>query len=448
MIAKIPLKHSRGRFGFLLASLFVLIMTRYAFQINIPRVLFLLIIGVIVMLGDRNEIVAMCIACIPMHESVDFFYAMVICMAVYVVKYMNRIRLKINTFLLVLVIIVWELLHSFSTDFSIVYFLAAIIPFIVLAIFISTDAEELDYPFIVRVFAWTVFAISLTLLVRVLYFSDFNIALALAGLQRMGSDDHSNIQDVVVSGGQIHPNSLGIIAVLASTGLMQLRNKRVSKTSDMVLMCIILVFAALGTSRTYLVCLLLMIVLLILSENGGITKKIRLVTSLAGILIVGVVAFSIVFPETFTYFIDRFSESDLSSGRGVLMKDYHAFIVNNLNVMFFGIGLQDYGDRLVYTYNVSFVVPHNSIQEIIVAWGIPGLIIFMVQFIIMYYNSFQRNRQQGLINWIPLIIIFIKGMAGQTLTSSYTMLALSFAYLSLCANLKPTIKTDEMNIIK
>ena len=340
------------------------------------------------------------------------------------------------------------MLHSFSTDFSIVYFLAAVIPFIVLAIFISTDAEELDYPFIVRVFAWTVFAISLTLLVRVLYFSDFNIALALAGLQRMGSDDHSNIQDVVVSGGQIHPNSLGIITVLASAGLMQLRNKRVSKMSDMVLMCIILVFAALGSSRTYLVCLLLMIVLLIFSENGGIIKKIRLVTSLAGILIVGVVAFAIVFPETFTYFIERFSESDLSGGRGVLMKDYHAFIVNNFKVMFFGIGLQDYGDRLVYTYNASVNVPHNSIQEIIVAWGIPGLIIFMVQFIIMYYNSFQRNRQQGLINWIPFIIIFIKGMVGQTFTSSYTMLALSFAYLSLCANLKPTIKTDEMNIIK
>jgi hypothetical protein len=37
-----------------------------------------------------------------------------------------------------------------------------------------------------------------------------------------------------------------------------------------------------------------------------------------------------------------------------------------------------------------------------------------------------------IINYIPLIVIITKSMAGQLLTSGYSIVALAFAYLSLC----------------
>ena len=441
MIEKIR-ENTRLHFWCLLGILLLMIMTRYAFQIDIPRVFFLLVIGLIAIWGDQSEIIAICMCFIPMHESIDFFYALVICCAVYVFKYHKKIRLGTQV-VLVLIVVIWELLHCFSTAFSVRLLLVYVIPFIVLAIFMFSNLSDLDYPFIVRALAWSTLAISLMLFIRVLYFSRFNILIALAGLQRLGSDVHSGINDVTVSGGQINPNSLGIIGVLASTGLMQLRAMNASKKVDMVLMCIILVLAALGTSRTYLACLALMIILLVISEKGNIRKKIRLVLALTAAVAVVVVALAVFFPNSFEHFVGRFSVKDITTGRDDLMVKYHNFIVSNPNVMFFGIGLQDWGERLVYHYRVSSNVPHNSIQEIIVAWGLPGLAIFIALFFTVYQLSARRNKNQKLLNWIPLIIILFKSMAGQILTSSYTMLALSFAFLSLCQDFTPNTQLSK-----
>ena len=429
-------KRSHTRFVWLLGLLILLIMVRYAFQIDIPRVVFLGIIGLIALLGERDEIVAMCMCCIPMHESIDFFYALVICGVVYVFKYHKQLRIGVSV-PLVLLIVVWELLHCLETSFDVVMFLASIIPFVVLAILMASDAENRDYPFVVRAFAWTTLGITLVLFIRVLYFADFNIPKAIAGLQRLGSDQYSNIENVTVKGGQVHPNSLGIITVLASTGLMQLRSMKVGKKIDMLLMCTMLIFAALSTSRTYLACLAIMILLLIFAEPGGIKKKLRLISVLCVAIAAAVLAFAVIFPKSYAYFVGRFMVSDITTGRDDLMVRYNQFIIDNPKVMLFGVGLQDFGNRLINVFRVAKNGPHNSIQEMIIAWGIPGLILFGVLIFMMFRSSYYRNRKQSLINWIPLIIILFKGLAGQIITSAYTMLALSFAYLSLCMDMTP-----------
>ena len=445
MMAKVQNMNRRGRFWVLLGLLLALIMMRYALQIDIPRILFLAIVGLIAFWGDRDEIIAVCISLIPMHASLDFFYALVLCSVVYIFKFHRQIRFGLNV-LLVLLVAVWELLHCFSTSFSIVSFLTCVIPFIFLAILIASDVEKVNYHFIIRAFIWSIFGVSLMLFIRVLYFADFNITYALAGLQRIGSDSHSNIQNVEIVGGQINSNSLGIITVLASTSLMQLRSIRKIEKFDVIIMCITLVLAALGASRTYLLCLVLMSVLLIFSEKGGFYKKIRLLWVLCFTITLVTILFVVLFPDTFAYYVGRFSDSDITSERKTLMALYHKFIVDNPRVLFFGIGLQNYGERLVYSYKVAFNAPHNSIQEIIIAWGIPGLILFAIQFFNMYLASSRKNRNQSLINWIPLIIILFKGLAGQTLTSPYTMLALSLAYLSLCQDFSGTKGSDEVSL--
>lgn len=428
------MKKDRRRFWCLLGLLLLLTMVRYALQIDIPRFVFLVVIGVIAIFGDRDEIIAMCICCIPLHESIDFFYALVICVGVYIVKFFRQIRLGTNL-VLVLLIMAWELLHCFRTQFDAVAFLASVIPFIVLAVMMASDVENLDYALVVRAFAWATLGVILVMFIRVLYFSGFNILRALADLQRLGSDEHSNIQGVTVSGGQVNSNTLGIIAVLASTGLMQLRHRAQGRKSDLVLMCVMLVFASLGASRTYLACLAMMIVLLIFAEKGGVAKKLRLFGLLLLAVAVAVAALAIFFPDNLAYYISRFDISDITTGRDRIMMLYHRFILDNPDVMFFGIGLQDFGNRLVNVYRVSNHVPHNSLQELVVAWGIPGILLFAVLFFDMYRTSRQHNKNLVLINWIPLIIILFKSLAGQMLNSAYTMLAFSYAYLSLCTDM-------------
>ena len=430
---------SHKRFWYLLGLLFLLILTRYALQIDIPRLAFLLVIAVIVLMGDQNEIIAMCTCFLPLHESIDFFYALVIAVGVYIFKYHRRIHLGTNILLVVLVI-VWELIHCFRETFSAVEFLTYIIPFLVLVVVMASNAEELDYPFIVRAFSWAVLGTSLVMLLRVLYFSNFNFSVAVANLQRMGSDLHSDIEDVTILGGIINPNSLGVIAVLTASGIMQLRSAKASRRGDMILMCAILVLAALGTSRTYIVCLTLMLFLLILAERGGVKRKLRLIGTLCLAIAIAAIAMAVIFPDTFEFFISRFFVSDITTGRDDLMILYHRFIMENKNVLFFGVGLQSFGNRLTNYYRVANNVPHNFLQEIVLAWGIPGIILFVALFLIMFRSAYQKNRHLRLINWIPLIILVAKSMAGQMLTSAYTMLALCYAYLSLCTDFSPKDK--------
>lgn len=441
----IPVKNRHRRFACMLGCLLMLIMIRYSFQIDLPRVFFLAVIGLIVLLGSREEIAAMIVCCIPLHESIDFFYALVICTAVYVFKSHRQIRLGTNV-LLVLVILVWELLHCLNGSFSVMTYITNIVPFVVLAVLMASDAEDLDYPFIARAFAWVTLGVSITLFVKVLFFANFNIPMALAGLQRLGSDQHSSIENVKVAGGQINPNTLGIVTVLASAGLMQIRSMGLGKRRDMVLMCVLIVFAALGTSRTYLACLVFLVFLLILAERGGAGKKIRAFAFLGAAMAAAVAAMAILFPESFAYYLSRFSVRDITTGRDMLMLRYHRFIVENPKVMLFGIGLQDFGDRLIHFYRVAENVPHNSIQELVIAWGIPGAFLFAAVFVSMYLDASRRNRNGTLLNSIPLLIILFKGMAGQMLNSSYTMLAFSFAYLSLCEDMRRRTDQDRYHI--
>lgn len=431
--ACIPRNHHR-RFVCLLGLLLLMIMTRYAFQIDLPRLAFLGMIGLIALLGDQDEITAMIIACIPLHESIDFFYALVLCTVVYVCKFYRQIRLGTNV-LLVLVIILWELLHCLRSSFSPVEFLSCVIPFIILAVLMASDVEKIDYGFVARVFAWVTLGVSMVLLVRVLYLSNFNMIRAIAGLRRLGLDTHTGVGNAKISGNQINPNTLGIVTVLASTGLMQIRRMGGSRKLDLVLMCTMIVLAALSTSRTYLACLLLMVVLLVLSERGGFGKKAKAMAGISVMVAVAVVIFALIFPSNFEYFVGRFTVRDITTGRNGLMVQYHNFIVENPIVLLFGIGYQSFGYRLLEIYRVAEVVPHNSIQELIIVWGVVGLLLFAALFVSMFYNSRCCNRKQSLLNCIPLIIILFKGMAGQMLNSPYTMLAFSFAYLSLCADM-------------
>lgn len=427
-------RESHIHFWLLLAALLLLVTVRYSLQIDIPRAVYLVIIVLICLLGDQNEILAMLMCCIPLHESIDFFYALVFCIAIYVFKCRKRIRINIGL-VLILVMILWELLHCFMHDFSIMNLICNIVPLAVLGVIMCSDLSEMDYSFLVRALAIATLGVFICLLSKVLYFSGFNIALAVAGLQRLGLDTAEASEQVTVAGGQINPNTLGIIGVLAATGLMQLRSVGKGSVSDLVMACVIMVFGALTASRTYLVCLALMTILLLFGQQGSLSQKMRFMGLLILLILLALGLLYVLFPDLLMYYISRFFVADITTGRLDTMDLYQEYILSNPDVLLFGIGLQSFGDRLVYEMMIASVVPHNAIQEIIIAWGMPGIALFIALCLFLIDSSQKSIPNKNLLNYIPLFIILFKGLAGQMLSSSYSLLALSFAYLSLCTNL-------------
>lgn len=421
-----------ARFYFLLCVLIALLFVRYGLQIDIPRIVLTGVVALIALQGDRNEILAIAMCCIPLHEAVDFFYSLVACAAVYVLKYPNNIRIN-SAVILTLVMLFWELLHCFDPSFSPKGFLVSVIPLIFLAVVLCADVSDINYAFVVRALSVIVVATCIILLTNLIVQANFNLLAALEDLRRLGLISEDAQSDVML-GSAINPNSLGIICVLAAAGLLQLRTVGQNKSSDLLLMIILMLFGALTSSRTFLVCLALMLVLMILSQPGDFSKKLRFLCVVILITLAAYLLLDRLFPDLLEYYLKRFQVSDITTGRDDLMRAYHTFITDNTDVLFFGVGLQNYGYKLQVVHRVAWNLPHNSIQEIIVAWGIPGFAMFVLLLLMMILQSHKRGMRHQLLNYIPFLVVLIKSMAGQLLTSPYTMLALSYAYLSLSQN--------------
>lgn len=426
----------RGRVWFwcLLALLLTLCFVRYALQVNFPQIILLGLAVLIAFLGNRDEIIAICICCIPLHTSFNYAYAVLLGIVIYAVKYAHTIKLN-TTIILVVLIFLWELLHCFGESFSVPTFVNDCIPFLLLVILFCSEADQFDYDFIVRAFVISIAAMCILLLGKLVYISKFNLVAVLAGLRRLGLDSEATKGSLSVIGGQQNPNTLGIMCVLGMTGLLQIRMAGRKKLGDMALTIFLMSFGVLTASRTYLVCLALMGVLLLFSQKGGISKKLKFVGGVLLAVLLALAVLYLIFPTLIEFYISRFQAEDITTGRLDLMVSYHKFIVSNHRVMFFGVGLQNFYTKVMEVYRVAAYVPHNGIQELIVAWGLPGLGLFLALWAVMIVCSRKCNKNQGLINYIPFLVILLKAQAGQMLDSPYTMLAFSFAYLSMCADL-------------
>ena len=367
---------TNGHFLFygLLTVLLGLCVIRYALQINIPLVLLLIVSVLIASLGDRNEVVTLCICMVPLVTSVQHNYVLMCCIILFLLKFKRDIHITL-VFLPVLGMILWELLHCYGGPFSPVSFVCNFLPQLLLLVLMCSGDTGYDYDFVVRTFAVCVAGVCLQLLTRVLYTANFNISAALLGLQRLGLDAEK-VSNITITGGQQNPNTLGIQCVLAITGLVQMRFAGRKHLCDTMLLLLLLIFGALTSSRTYIVCLVTMAILFVLCRRDGLLAKLKLLGGITLALLVMVLTLYTMFPDLLEYYINRFLVEDITTGRDKLMIVYNDFILSQPSVLLFGIGLQNFGDRLIEYYRVAENVPHNSIQELVIAWGLPGVFLF------------------------------------------------------------------------
>ena len=425
---QIKIQQNDYRIFYLFLLLFILLLfARYGLQLEIPRVLLTIVISIIVLQGQKDEILAIAMSCIALHEAVDFYYSIYICIIIYIIKRYNYIKINVSA-LFVMGLILLELLHCFQVDFSIMNFLITITPLLFLIIVLCDDMSDINYGFIVRTMGVITLSIGISLLMRLVVEAGYNIMLAFSNLRRLGIDSAENAAE----GGVINPNSLGIICVLIIVAYLQLRISEQKEKSDIIMLLLLLVLGALTTSRTFLVCFIITVILLLICQQEKLTKKVKFFAFIIIFIALAGALLYTVFPELVEYFISRFKGGDITTGRNDLMIVYHDYIMKNVDVMFWGIGLNDYSNQLVNILHIASNTPHNAIQEIIIAWGLPGLVFFALLIVLISFRAYKCSGNQTLLNYIPLIIVIAKSMAGQMITSSYTMLALSFAYLSLC----------------
>lgn len=396
---------------------------RYGLQISLPTEFLLLISLIISLLGDDEDIISLCFCCIPLYSSFEYIVCIFSCAIFLLIRHWKYIKFKYSIFI-VLLLVTWELLHAFIGIFSIKRIIALAVPFFLLETLLSIKDIRFDYKKIVSKYSLFVIGTGLSLITKVVSVSGNNIEYVLMNMKRLGSFSDS----VEIIGGAINPNSYGVMCVLGIILILQIYFYLEKSKTLVSYLLILLILGILTLSRTFIVCLIIGLALFFFDRKYATKKRLIYLLSMFVLLIVIFFVVSYFFPDTLVKIIKRWQVSDISNGRIEILVNSIKAIWSNPSIVFFGIGLQDYSKVVL---NFVTVAPHDALHEIIMAWGMPGFFLFALYICTILFFSKKKNRNIGLVNYIPFIILIIKALLGHWITSGYSMLCIILVYISL-----------------
>ncbi|MBE6596316.1 MAG: hypothetical protein E7641_01475 [Ruminococcaceae bacterium] len=416
-----------------MAVMVLAIFARNVFDLPIPVLIILAIGAFIALIGDRNEIIALIICCIPMSAAFQYKYLIFICILLYALKFMKDIRFSFVVFPLAFMM-VWELLHAFEYAFSAYTFLrnfAELIFCAFLMMVLPQAHKKINYPMICRLLAITSVCMMSIVLLNLLKETNYNFEEIFFGTYRFGVGD----ADTKNYGVNYNANGLGEIANLSILGLLQLVSIKKHNIFDYLLIIALTLFGVMTMSRTFLVCFALIFVMFAVSGTSTAVAKVKRIFGIILLVALLIILVYQIMPDVFERFVDRFKVADITNGRADLLGFYGEHIASSFKHSFFGVGLQDYGVKVNNIYKTAMDVCHNGTEEVVVCWGIPGLMLF-AWFIVEMFRHKALGFRRCLANYMPLLLILVFVQAGQLISSGISLLSLSFAYVSLIYNFK------------
>lgn len=411
------------------ALLFLLIFIRNVIEINFPVILLLALYSAIVLFSGKDEIVALAVSCIPLSVAFQYKYALLITILLYLLKFYKEIRIK-RILIPLLLMFAWELAHGLLYELSANELLRGFAELIFCCFIIFTSDRKINYQFIYRFFAVSCVFICTVLFVSLLKQNNYDIMGVFTGTYRFGVRD----EKAESFGVNFNPNGLGFICNFAMALLFQLIFSKQHKKIDFVLIAFLFFYGVLTMSRSYIVCFGTLVLLLLFTGKISVRAKIkRAVLVMVGLLALVAIIYLIV-PSIVGKFISRFFEADISNGRIDIIKFYNEHLLSKDSHLWFGIGLQEPLSKIQLLYPETTInVAHNGIQELLVVWGVPGLLLFS-WFTIELISSGRKGAKKTLLNYVPIILIFVKIQFGQLITVGDVLLALSLSYLSIKAD--------------
>ena len=429
---KLVLRFSKSTIvKFLFFLLMITTVFMYGLDIQLPQILLIIIACSIVLIGNETELLAMVLCCIPLYICFEYMYIVLVASIVLLFKNIRKYKVNISVVIL-LTLLMWELLHGLDGDFALNSFVVMILPYAFVFLLQFYNGRKVDYKYLVSVFAICVISLGIMFIIETIIDSGGNVTYALSNINRLGLKS-----DTEVTWGVINPNSLGIICVLAISGVIQKMLYLGQNKLDVPLVVALLIIGFLTLSRTFIICLFIAVSLFTFGKKRTFKENLKIIGIFLIIVLICTIVFSAVFPGVYESFASRWQEADMSNGRLEIFEQSFNYIISNPSVLIWGIGQQNFAEN---ARNLVEMPPHDAITELVMAWGIVGLALFVGYILSMIISAKKKNPNIMLANYIPLIIIIVKGFAGHLITSGYTMIALIFAYLSLEANFNDAYK--------
>lgn len=426
-------KHKENRiFTVYLLAMFALVAVRYLLKVNIPAIVFLAVAMLPIWWGTPSEQLACAMSFVPISIAFQYKYALLILVLAILIK--KKGRLKWNGVLsLVIFMMGWELWHALYGKFSYVEYLRGFAEIILLGVVTSIDLYDLDHKLVIRSLTISIVGVCLVMLIMQLQQFNFDFAevfLRSAQNFRFGQDNMESEQFAI----NFNSNNLGFICNLSVSGGLLLMVRKEHRWFDVLLVIASAIFAMMTLSRSAIVCLVLLFAGYLFLAGNDIVKKIAAGIGTIAIALLTFFFIQVTIPSVLENITERFQREDVWNGRGGLFSNYIEFLFLSPMNWLFGIGMQQIYEKVVPYVPVASV-PHMGLQEVWVAWGLVGLVLFFtVLWRIVTVSKRYAKAKRQLYQFMPLVLTLIYTTSGQLLTSSRALLALTFSYICLCVS--------------
>ena len=425
---------SRSKFWILMLGFMALIYVRNIMKIEFPIIIPLVYMCFMAFLSDRDEIVALGISLVPFSSAFQYRYALLCLIVIYTVKFIDDVkRSKINVYIPLVLMMVWEVLHVFSGEFSFVAYFQGFSELIFCTFLIALPNKKFDFSFIARVLAICVIFSCTVVLLKLLAETNYNFEMIfLDGNYRFGINDEKADSYVM----NYNANGLGFMCNLGVVALFLRMKKLKVNIIDITTMAVLIFYGLLTLARSFVICFALLLVMFMFASEKRAGKVIRNIFIVAVSVVLLLFILNLAVPYIFENIISRFNEDDVTGGRTYLMQWYGEQIFKNPKIFFFGTGIQNLvanSNELAHIEVTS--VPHNGMQEVMAAWGLPGFVIFTAFCIVMISASKKKGKRRNILNFMPSILMFVMIQSGQIITSGFKLVAFAFLYVTMCADI-------------
>ena len=423
-LSKIELpKTGHSRFYIGLTLFFIIVFLRNVLLIPIPVVTVLVLNVCLIFVFSVEEIVALFVCYIPLEATFQFKYGILVCVAAFLIK--NKFKLhgigKSYGFWIILMM-VWELFHFVIVDFSINEYFRSIAELAFLFLVVM-HGEKVDFKFISKCLVITTCFIGTSMLLNLMLKNGFSFSsVFLVQDYRLGVIN----ENIGISNLNYNANQLGFIFCLSILTQLIKITKLKSTATDYILLFYLVFLGLLTKSRSFLVCLLFSFLLYIIFQmNKGNSNRRTNVYRVLLLCLTFAILINIFAPGIIGQYIDRFSVDDVSNARNNIFSSYHSLIKNGPLVMLFGLGLQNLTDKISILYGIDMIqVPHNGFQQILVMWGIPGLVMFAI--FLKDMIQYDMVKKDKILHMSLLLLMILSCMFGQLIDNSTKLMSLTY----------------------
>lgn len=403
----------------------LLLFLRDFLEVPIPSFLFLVIALVIAAFAEKNEVVAFCFCCIPALNAFQTKYALWFCMLIYAVRFPKK-KFAVASVVPILFLFFWELGHNAWDAGSPVETVRLFTELFFCCFVMLLAKEDLDFNRIVRSMSAIALWVCFIILLSQLKANSFQLSTLFSGVFRLGR----GVDETVMSVG-FNPNYLSYMTLCCTEGLACIFYKGEHRGFDIFAMAALSLFGLLTMSKKFILCAVFFLFLFAICRK----KKLRTILGIAVLVAVVWIIFKQGFPTAYEALLARFEEEDLSTGRNEIFLYFHERLSEDASLLFFGVGLQDYRNKLITRY--VFSIPHNGFQELLMMWGIPGFVAFVLFLWLMVRRAQGLNRgAMQRINYAPFLVMLLNVQVTQMASSSLICVLFAFVYLCLVSDLR------------